>query len=213
MIVEFVTVRTAIDGTRLARRARTTRNLADRYVAHAMSDDIKPDTKDWTWVLERAVPGVRLRRRDGRRDASAGAVRANAAPWQEVLARPDVAAGRAGRVVAARVRLPRPRRVPAVRPAAGPDADRGRPAVRQLGPGRDGRRRAVRRRRTRRRSPTSCRRPPSASPRRSPLSRATSGRGPGGAATARSSRSTRSPATSCTIRCTTSTTSGRPQLT
>ena len=52
--------------------------------------DITPDTKDWTWVLDRPCPECGL---------DAGAVdpgevpamlRANAAAWREVLARPDV---------------------------------------------------------------------------------------------------------------------------
>ncbi len=50
-----------------------------------------------------------------------------------------------GQVVAAGVRLPRPRRAPALRPAARADAQPGRPAVPELGPGRDRRRRPLRR--------------------------------------------------------------------
>ena len=54
--------------------------------------------------------------------------------------RPD-----ARRLVAAGVRLPRPRRAPALRRAADRDADRARAALRQLGPGRHRRREALRR--------------------------------------------------------------------
>lgn len=52
---------------------------------------IEPDTKDWTWVLERPCPECGF---DGRAivfDDVAPMVRANAATWVEVLARADVA--------------------------------------------------------------------------------------------------------------------------
>ncbi|HEY5879773.1 MAG TPA: DinB family protein [Nakamurella sp.] len=51
---------------------------------------IEPDTKDWTWVIERPCPECGF-------DASSlsladvpAAIRANAAAWPDVLARPDV---------------------------------------------------------------------------------------------------------------------------
>ena len=53
-------------------------------------------------------------------------------------------AARRAHLVAAGVRLPRPRRAPHLRRAAGPDARAGRADLRQLGPGRDGRRGALR---------------------------------------------------------------------
>ena len=168
-------------------------------------------SKDWTWVLEPRCgecgldPGVARRGRP-----CPALVRDNAAGWGP-HARPSRRAGPApsGRLVAARVRLPRPRRVPAVRRPARPDA---RP-------------------RTTRCSPTGTRtRPPSPSAttrqdptvvaselvaageqgrrRRSPPSTAGSGSGSGGAATARCSPCARSPGTSSTIRCTTCGTSG-----
>ena len=84
---------------------------------------IEPDTKDWTWVLERSVPRVRLRRPALDRAGVPQAIRDNATLWEVVL---DTD-GRRGpaleqRVVAARVRLPRPRRQPALRPPAAADA-------------------------------------------------------------------------------------------
>ncbi len=50
-----------------------------------------------------------------------------------------------GRLVGTGIRVPRPRRAPALRRAARADAHRRRAALRQLGPGRHGRRRAIRR--------------------------------------------------------------------
>jgi hypothetical protein len=52
---------------------------------------IEPDTKNWTWVLHKRCPecgfdGSAINARD-----VAGLVRANAASWPAVLARPDVA--------------------------------------------------------------------------------------------------------------------------
>lgn len=51
---------------------------------------IDPDTKDWTWVLERPCPdcGFDAQAVDGERVPSV--VRRNAADWQRVLTRPDV---------------------------------------------------------------------------------------------------------------------------
>jgi hypothetical protein len=51
---------------------------------------IEPDTKDWTWVLERPCPECGLDTRSFPREAVAGMIRANAAAWQDVLAGPDV---------------------------------------------------------------------------------------------------------------------------
>jgi DinB superfamily len=49
---------------------------------------IVPDTKDWTWVLERRCPECGFAAAPVDRSAVGGLVRANAAGWQEVLARP-----------------------------------------------------------------------------------------------------------------------------
>jgi hypothetical protein len=46
---------------------------------------IAPDTKDWTWVLERPCPECGLDTRSVAPDAVAGMIRANAAAWPEVL--------------------------------------------------------------------------------------------------------------------------------
>jgi hypothetical protein len=52
---------------------------------------IEPDTKDWTWVLERRCPECGLDTRTVRRDDVADRLRENAAAWARVLERPDVA--------------------------------------------------------------------------------------------------------------------------
>jgi hypothetical protein len=49
---------------------------------------IVPDTKDWTWVLERPCPECGLDTQGFAREAVAGMLRANADDWQEVLAGP-----------------------------------------------------------------------------------------------------------------------------
>ncbi|MGE5288859.1 MAG: DinB family protein [Micromonosporaceae bacterium] len=49
---------------------------------------IVPDTKDWTWVLERPCPECGLDTRSFSRDAVPGMIRANTAAWQDVLAGP-----------------------------------------------------------------------------------------------------------------------------
>jgi DinB superfamily len=50
---------------------------------------IVPDTKDWTWVLERPCPECGLDTQSFSREAVAGMIRANAEAWQGVLARSD----------------------------------------------------------------------------------------------------------------------------
>jgi len=47
---------------------------------------IVPDTKDWTWVLERPCPECGLDTRGVAREAVAAMVRANAQAWQDTLA-------------------------------------------------------------------------------------------------------------------------------
>ena len=49
---------------------------------------IVPDTKDWTWVLERRCPECGFEAAAVAPDEVGDLVRANAAAWQEVLARP-----------------------------------------------------------------------------------------------------------------------------
>jgi DinB superfamily len=49
---------------------------------------IVPDTKDWTWVLERPCPECGFAAGAVDREAVAGMVRDNAAAWREVLTRP-----------------------------------------------------------------------------------------------------------------------------
>ncbi len=53
-------------------------------------DPIEPDTKDWTWVLDRACPECGLDTRTVGRKGIPSLVRANAAAWPAVLVRPDV---------------------------------------------------------------------------------------------------------------------------
>lgn len=52
---------------------------------------ITPDTKDWTWVLERPCPECRFDTRSVLREDIGQMIRDNASEWQEVLAHPDVA--------------------------------------------------------------------------------------------------------------------------
>lgn len=49
---------------------------------------IVPDTKNWTWVLERPCPECGLDTRSFDGAAVAGMIRANAAAWQDVLTGP-----------------------------------------------------------------------------------------------------------------------------
>jgi hypothetical protein len=51
---------------------------------------ISPDTKDWTWVLERPCADCGYDRADFTRDGIARVIRANAATWQLELVRDDV---------------------------------------------------------------------------------------------------------------------------
>lgn len=54
-------------------------------------DGIEPDSKDWTWVLDRACPECGLDTRGVTVAAVPTMVRTNALAWREVLDRPDVA--------------------------------------------------------------------------------------------------------------------------
>jgi hypothetical protein len=47
---------------------------------------IVPDTKDWTWVLERPCPECGLDTQSFPREAVAGMIRVNADAWQDLLA-------------------------------------------------------------------------------------------------------------------------------
>lgn len=51
--------------------------------------EIEPDTKDWTWVLDRPCPECGLDTSTFDHDAIPAMLRENAAAWQEVLLRPD----------------------------------------------------------------------------------------------------------------------------
>jgi hypothetical protein len=51
--------------------------------------EITPDTKDWTWVLQRACPDCGLDTRAVAPTGVAGMVRENAAAWEAVLGGPD----------------------------------------------------------------------------------------------------------------------------
>jgi hypothetical protein len=51
---------------------------------------IEPDTKDWTWVLERPCPDCGFDASAFPREQVGAMVRANADEWQQVLARDDV---------------------------------------------------------------------------------------------------------------------------
>ncbi len=52
--------------------------------------EITPDTKDWTWVLERPCPECGFVAAELPATEVAAVVRASVPRWQEVLARPDV---------------------------------------------------------------------------------------------------------------------------
>lgn len=51
---------------------------------------IEPDTKDWTWVLERTCPECGFDVRDLPRQEVGAIIRANAAEWQKLLQHPQV---------------------------------------------------------------------------------------------------------------------------
>ena len=55
------------------------------------SDEIEPDTKDWTWVLERPCPECGLAAGGVVGHQVPALIRAYAIRWTEVLRRPDVA--------------------------------------------------------------------------------------------------------------------------
>lgn len=54
-----------------------------------MLTPMEPDTKDWTWVLDRPCPECGLVAGDIDHDDVPAMLRANAAAWQDVLARPN----------------------------------------------------------------------------------------------------------------------------
>jgi hypothetical protein len=68
---------------------------ADRHTARVTSQPpdptIEPDTKDWTWVLERSCPECGLDAGAVRPEDVADRLCANAVRWRRVLERPDVA--------------------------------------------------------------------------------------------------------------------------
>ncbi len=77
---------------------------------------ITPDTKNWTWVLERPCPDCGFDATTFAREDVAGMIRANAVAWQPVLARaPCRPPAERQHVVAARVRVSRARRLPHLR--------------------------------------------------------------------------------------------------
>jgi hypothetical protein len=55
------------------------------------SDEIEPDTKDWTWVITEPCPECGLDAAKVRYDDIPALIRANAASWEELLLRPGVA--------------------------------------------------------------------------------------------------------------------------
>ena len=116
---------------------------------------------------------------------------------------------RSARVVPTGVRLPRPRRARAVRRAGAADARRGRPDLRELGPGRHRRRAGLRPPGPGRGRRSSWSSGPPRSRRSTRRSRTSSGSAPVAAATARCSPSRRSASTTCTTWSTTCGTSRR----
>jgi len=67
--------------------ARAPRTAGGPY---AVTMPIIPDTKDWTWVLERPCPECGFSAEAVRYDEIPDLVRQNAAAWPAVLGRPDV---------------------------------------------------------------------------------------------------------------------------
>src|ERR687892_85699 len=59
---------------------------------------IVPDTKDWTWVLQRPCPECNFDTRDFPREQEGQMIRANAAQWRDVLTNPLVVRRPAGNV-------------------------------------------------------------------------------------------------------------------
>jgi hypothetical protein len=68
--------------------AATVRTPADNVPAVS----IEPDTKDWTWVLQRPCPECGYDASTVAADAVASRLRLNATSWRAVLARPTAAA-------------------------------------------------------------------------------------------------------------------------
>ncbi|MFI2611421.1 DinB family protein [Kitasatospora sp. NPDC018619] len=64
----------------------TTSESTPTTVTGSAGDGIVPDTKDWTWVLERPCPDCGLDTPRVVREDVAGMVRANARGWSRVLA-------------------------------------------------------------------------------------------------------------------------------
>ncbi|MFB7617687.1 DinB family protein [Kitasatospora sp. NPDC056181] len=64
----------------------TTPENTPAATATATGDAIVPDTKDWTWVLERACPDCGLDSAAVAREAVPGLIRDNAGAWVAVLA-------------------------------------------------------------------------------------------------------------------------------
>ncbi|MER7753031.1 DinB family protein [Kitasatospora sp. NPDC097643] len=71
--------------------ALTPADTADGTAATAATDAIAPDTKDWTWVLERPCPDCGLDTPSVVREDVAGMIRANAEGWLAVLAGDEAA--------------------------------------------------------------------------------------------------------------------------
>ena len=70
------------------RRHGCTSARHDRAFATVRAMTIVPDTKDWTWVLQHPCPECGLDTQSFPRSAIARMIRANAAAWRDVLARP-----------------------------------------------------------------------------------------------------------------------------
>lgn len=56
-----------------------------------MADEMVPDTKDWTWVIERRCPDCGFDASQVTGDRLGALIRAAAEPWPQVLAAPDAA--------------------------------------------------------------------------------------------------------------------------
>ena len=210
LVVTGVAALRAAEEARRARAGLMVRTCSQACTIAGVS--IEPDTKDWTWVIDQPCPECGWDPASVAREQLADLIHENTRGWYDVLADADFAVRPAPHVWSPLEYACHVRDVHAPVRRAGPaDARRGRPDLRELGPGRHRGRAGLRppgpgRRRDR--AGRACRR---GGGRLRLASRASSGSAPAGGATARCSRSRRSGATTCTTWSITSGTSASPR--
>ena len=118
---------------------RMTDDVAARPAGTDSPSAIPHETKDWTWVLQRPCPDCGFDTTDHPGATVPAVLHAAIERWSNLLAAPGHRGpSRPGRVVAAGVHLPRPRRLRHDHRAGAADAGRGRPRAARVGPGRGG---------------------------------------------------------------------------